>query len=219
MRNLFIVRHGETELNGKGIIQCQSDTYSLNQNGREDAKYLANIIQNYDIDIIISSPLKRAVATACIIASKIQKPIILINDLQEMCGGNVNSMKITEFEAMKFNPPLIFKGAVSGTDILVSDGKTIRSSMLLNDLEYQNFSYPNGETKAIVKNRFENAIKNFANKNKNYKNILIVSHGLTIKSFIAGIDELSDFKMMHHRDILHFSLDNDIFSFIDYQKA
>lgn len=219
MVNLFIVRHGETELNGKGIIQCQADTYSINNNGRNDARYLGELFSSFpDIDIIISSPLKRAVATASIIASFIHKSIVIIDDLQEMAGGNANSMTVSEFEAMQFNPPLIFKGAVSNNDFFVKDGKTIRSSLMLNDLEYQNFSYPNGESKASVKNRFQNSIINFVSKYPLYKNIIVVSHGFTIKSFIAGIPDLHDFKMMNHRDILHFSLSNNIFSFIDYKK-
>ena len=68
MKKLFIVRHGETELNGRGIIQCQVDTYSINENGKADANYVGQNLPK-DIDIIISSPLKRAVATASIIST------------------------------------------------------------------------------------------------------------------------------------------------------
>ncbi len=212
---LFIVRHGETELNGRGIIQCQVDTYSINKNGVKDANYLGQNLPK-DVDIIVSSPLKRTVATASIISSYTNTSIVLIDGLEEMFGGNINQMTVSQFEAMKFNPPLLYKGFISGKDFIVGEGKTIRDCMFSNNLEYQNFGYPNGETKNDAKIRFEKALINFANKNPQYKKIIVVSHGFTIKSFIAGIPELNDFQMMHHRDILEFELSNNKFIFKNY---
>ena len=217
MKKIFIVRHGETELNGRGIIQCQVDTYSINENGKADANYVGQNLPK-DIDIIISSPLKRAVATAAIISTYNNAFIVLVNGLEEMYGGNINTMTVDEFGAMKFNPPLIYKGFVSGKDFVVSEGQTIRDCMFSNDLEYQNFSYPDGESKAQAKERFENAVLNFVNKYPQYKKILVVSHGFTIKSFVAGIPELSDFKMLRHREILEFNLEDNKFIFEDYKK-
>ncbi|MBD5397942.1 histidine phosphatase family protein [bacterium] len=217
MVKLFIVRHGETELNGRGIIQCQVDTYSINENGKTDAHYVGQNLPK-DIEIIISSPLKRAVATASIISTYNNAPIMLVDGLEEMYGGNINTMTISEFGAMKFNPPLIYKGYVSGKDFVVGEGQTIRDCMFLNDLEYQNFSYPDGESKAQAKARFEKAILDFVKKYPQYEKIIVVSHGFTIKSFVAGIPELSDFKMMRHREILEFNLENNKFIFENYKK-
>ena len=157
MVKLFIARHGETELNGRGIIQCQVDTYSINENGKADAHYVGQNLPK-DIDIIISSPLKRAVATAAIISTYNNAFIVLVNGLEEMYGGNINTMTIDEFNAMKFNPPLTYKGYVSGKDFVVGEGQTIRDCMFLNDLECQDFSYPEGGSKAQARERFENAI-------------------------------------------------------------
>lgn len=217
MTKLYIVRHGETELNGRGIIQCQVDTYSINENGKSDAHYIGQNLSK-DIDIIISSPLKRAVATSSIISTYCNASIMLVEGLEEMYGGNINTMTVDEFGAMKFNPPLIYKGYVSGKDFVVSEGQTIRNCMFLNDLEYQNFSYPDGESKAQAKARFEKAILRFVKQYPQYKKILVVSHGLTIKSFISGIPELSDFKIMRHRDILEFNLENNKFVFENYKR-
>ena len=217
MVKLYIVRHGETELNGRGIIQCQVDNYSINENGKKDAHYVGENLPK-DIDIIISSPLKRAVATSSIISTYNNASIMVIDGLEEMYGGNINTMTVEEFSAMKFNPPLVYKGFVSGQDFIVSEGQTIRDCMFLNDLEYQNFSYPDGESKAKAKERFSNAILNFVKKYPQYKKIIVVSHGFTIKSFVAGISELSDFKMMRHRDILEFNLENNKFIFENYKR-
>ena len=63
---IYVVRHGQTNWNVKGKIQGKSDI-ELNEKGIEQAKELKELIKNYDINLIISSPLKRAKQTAEII--------------------------------------------------------------------------------------------------------------------------------------------------------
>ena len=60
---LLLTRHGQTDWNVQGKAQGRTDT-ELNSTGIEQAKRLAEKIKNYNIDIIISSPLKRARKTA-----------------------------------------------------------------------------------------------------------------------------------------------------------
>lgn len=64
---LYVVRHGETLNNVKGLVQGQNDS-PLTEKGIEDAYKLKEEIKNLNIDVVISSPLKRAVDTAKIIA-------------------------------------------------------------------------------------------------------------------------------------------------------
>ena len=63
---LYVVRHGETEKNKYGLIQGQTEC-DLSKNGIEKAKELIPIVRNLKIDVVISSPLKRAYDTASII--------------------------------------------------------------------------------------------------------------------------------------------------------
>ncbi len=63
---IYVVRHGETEDNVKGLVQGQNDS-PLTLKGIKEAEKLKNLIKNKNIDIVISSPLKRAYETAKIL--------------------------------------------------------------------------------------------------------------------------------------------------------
>lgn len=60
---LYIVRHGQTDYNLKGLLQGVSDI-NLNEEGIRQAKKLGEEFKDKNIDLIISSPLKRAIETA-----------------------------------------------------------------------------------------------------------------------------------------------------------
>ena len=63
---LLVVRHGRTDWNNLGKIQGIVDT-NINEEGIKQAEALAEKLKNEKIDLIISSPLKRALQTASII--------------------------------------------------------------------------------------------------------------------------------------------------------
>lgn len=85
-KSFYFVRHGETDWNKTQKIMGRSDI-PLNENGILQAQAVAEKIQALPIDIIISSPLKRARATAEIIGNKIHRAIAIENNLQECCWG------------------------------------------------------------------------------------------------------------------------------------
>lgn len=62
----YIIRHGETALNAKGIMQGRLDE-PLDKNGRELAVLTGKAMKHIRFDRCISSPLKRAKETAEII--------------------------------------------------------------------------------------------------------------------------------------------------------
>lgn len=61
--NIYLVRHGQTEANVNKLFNGRNEG-NLTQFGIEQAKSLLDIIKNLNIDIIFSSPLKRAIQTA-----------------------------------------------------------------------------------------------------------------------------------------------------------
>jgi len=85
-KSFYFVRHGETDWNKEQKVMGQADI-PLNENGILQAQAVAEKIQVLPIDIIISSPLKRAWSTAEIIGNKIHQPITIENNLQECCWG------------------------------------------------------------------------------------------------------------------------------------
>lgn len=66
---LYVARHGQTVWNAQNRV-CGYTDIDLTEKGIEQAQDLAQIVQQYNIDVIISSPLKRAVTTSKIIAEK-----------------------------------------------------------------------------------------------------------------------------------------------------
>ena len=70
---IYFVRHGESEANVKNVFSGQKDDSVLTEKGREQARQTAEEIkkEGLKIDKIISSPLKRTLETAEIIAKAI----------------------------------------------------------------------------------------------------------------------------------------------------
>ncbi len=69
---LAMVRHGQTYYNANGIVQGRVNI-PLNETGRKQSLELANIFINQEkqFDLIVSSPLSRALETAYIISKKL----------------------------------------------------------------------------------------------------------------------------------------------------
>ncbi|MHC9544574.1 MAG: histidine phosphatase family protein [Vulcanimicrobiota bacterium] len=76
MMTLCIVRHGETDWNRLGRFQGREDI-ELNENGRAQASLIAEYLSGFQWDVIITSPLKRAYATAEIIGKKLDITAII----------------------------------------------------------------------------------------------------------------------------------------------
>ncbi|MEE3311642.1 MAG: histidine phosphatase family protein, partial [Acutalibacteraceae bacterium] len=83
---IYIVRHGQTQLNRKSVLQGRSD-HPLNDVGREQAKSVGDAFRDAGIvfDKVYSSPLGRAVETAELIAG--DAPIEVEEALIEMDYG------------------------------------------------------------------------------------------------------------------------------------
>ena len=66
-KRLYIVRHGETEYNARGICQGQKLNIGLTEDGRRQAKAAAAKLENSNAGALYTSPLRRAYETAQII--------------------------------------------------------------------------------------------------------------------------------------------------------
>lgn len=87
---LFVVRHGETFENIGKVMQGNMDTV-LNEEGKKQAASLIEIVKNSNIDLIISSPLKRAFETAQIISN---------NNIEIITDDRLKSRNHGEFQGM-----------------------------------------------------------------------------------------------------------------------
>ncbi|QQS18839.1 histidine phosphatase family protein [Candidatus Saccharibacteria bacterium] len=82
MKQLYFIRHGQSELNKRKILAGHTDT-PLTAKGREQAKAAGKGAHGLAIDCIVSSPLSRAHETAQILAREIGFPpdTIILNRL------------------------------------------------------------------------------------------------------------------------------------------
>jgi alpha-ribazole phosphatase len=61
---LILVRHGRTPANAAGLLQGRLDQ-DLDDHGRQQASAVADLVRRqYEIDVVVSSPLRRAQQTA-----------------------------------------------------------------------------------------------------------------------------------------------------------
>ena len=92
---LILVRHGETHWNEAGRVQGGDSDIELNDTGLEQARKLAAFLKNEPIVAIVASPLRRAVATAEIIASQHQLPVGIEQGLKELKVGDLEGISIS----------------------------------------------------------------------------------------------------------------------------
>ena len=124
---IYIVRHGETNGNQKGILQGWTDE-PLNEKGRELAVITAKALSDIRFDFAFSSPLSRALETGQIVLkhNNQNKPQLVLDDrLREMNFGEWEGLGITpenfSIPSSSFNDfyinPFHFQNAPSGESI------------------------------------------------------------------------------------------------------
>ena len=98
MTTLILVRHGQSLANLKKIYAGHTD-YDLSPLGHKQTEKTAEyILENYKIDKIYSSDLKRAYNTAKKVADKICMEIITDENLREIYAGEWENVPFDELE-------------------------------------------------------------------------------------------------------------------------
>ena len=147
---LFVVRHGETDLNVSELA-CGVSEAKLTEKGRMQAQALANRLQEdkakNNITTIYVSPLKRARDTAAYIEQALQLTAIPDARLKEIDFG--------DFEGRLWNTPEILY---------------IHKNPFL--------TFPKGESFAKVAHRAYSIIEDIKHKHTGNGNILFVCHGV-----------------------------------------
>lgn len=71
---LFVARHGQTVWNAQNRV-CGVTDVKLTEKGIDQARELADAVRNHNIDMVIVSPLERAMETGKIVADKNSIPL------------------------------------------------------------------------------------------------------------------------------------------------
>ena len=168
---IYIVRHGETVLNAKGVMQGWLDE-PLNKNGLDLAAITGKAMKGIHFDCCISSPLNRAGKTAEIILRESGNDIPLCIDdrIIEINFGDMEGKRISEMgeEGYKFfMDPFHFAG------------------------------FPNGETIQDVCTRTQEFLKELIARDDG-KTYLISTHGCAMRGMVNYLlDEPADFWRGH----------------------
>ena len=198
---IYLTRHGETEWNIEKRLQGRGDS-PLTENGIQRAKELRDRIKNIDIDVIYSSPIKRALNTANILRGNKNIDIVTDDRLMEMCFGDYEGKKIDIIQ--KENPNWDIKLIMQGNVEICA---------------------PNGENLKEVRERISKLMNKIIAENIG-KSILIVTHGITLKALMyyfkdedvnsevmgqatltkINIDEKNNFYIEFKNDDSHFSI-------------
>jgi len=99
--DILVARHGQTEWNLLKKVQGKADI-DLNETGKNQAFLTAKNLEHEKIDLIISSPLKRALHTAQIINRERNIPIIIDERIAERNFGEFEGKSTSDFNYEEF---------------------------------------------------------------------------------------------------------------------
>jgi len=91
MTTIMLIRHGDTDWNVEEIFRGRADV-ELNETGIKQAQLLARYLERMPIEAVYSSPLKRALKTAEIIASSHNVDVIPSQELIDFDYGEWQGM-------------------------------------------------------------------------------------------------------------------------------
>ncbi|RME17658.1 MAG: histidine phosphatase family protein [Bdellovibrio sp.] len=166
MKNLLIFRHGQTDWNVLKRFQGHSNI-PLNETGRKQAEALRDFLDNYPVDVVLSSDLSRAIETATIALGHRKVPFVKTDCLREAHLGETEGM---------FNK-----------DIIEKYGKDFWDRW--HAPEDLDFSWPGGETKRENLNRVRSFIEEFVSQHPG-QHFAISTHSGTLKRLCLHAEPL-----------------------------
>ena len=97
MTTILLARHGETDWNREGRFQGWADP-PLNRTGLDQAVELSVRVMAEDLTAVYSSPLRRALETAEVVAASHGLEPVTVNGLREVDVGSWSGLTRTEIE-------------------------------------------------------------------------------------------------------------------------
>ena len=96
MTTIFVfVRHGENDLIRSRVAGRQSGVH-LNERGRKQAQKIADALSRFPIDAIYSGPLERACETATPLCERLDLPLQVAEEFNEIDFGNWTNVSFAE---------------------------------------------------------------------------------------------------------------------------
>lgn len=181
---LYIIRHGETNLNLAGKLQGWVDE-PLNESGRELAAITGEALADVPFDLLITSPLSRARETGLLVAKASEKkqgrqiPVIEDDRLKEINWG---SWDLCGINPSNYSVPISIQ----------------EYQKLINDTYHFTFPEDGENVWDVIKRTGEFYQDLIHNPEYQDKTILISTHGFAMRSLLNPVyDDASDFWRGH----------------------
>ena len=163
MTTLLLARHGETDWNRDHRFQGHADP-PLNEDGRRQAREFAEQIAGERIAAIYSSPLRRALETAEIVAERLGLDVTPVDALREIDVGEWQGLTRSEVEERYPEAFARWIGFGQG--------------------------WQRGETYEQMGKRVRDALREFAARHAG-EIVLVVTHGGPIRAALAAAEGIS----------------------------
>jgi probable phosphoglycerate mutase len=188
--NLYIIRHGESTWNKENKIQGHSNP-CLSKTGLLQARFLAKRFADIKVDRLYSSPLLRSYQTARAVSSALKLKIIKKEGLKEIGLGEWESKTPDEIDRLYDNKYLKWL-KVGPTKVRI----------------------PGAEGISIFRKRIDRAFADIIRENSGRDNIVVVTHGGVIASFLARLIR-ADFDRL----ILKLHLPNTCVTLVSFEEG
>ncbi|WP_119067586.1 histidine phosphatase family protein [Rubrobacter indicoceani] len=174
MREIILIRHGQSTANAEGVWQGQLD-YPLSKLGREQARYAGEALRGVAVHSFYASPLVRAFETAQIVARSCgyEGAVVPVAELTERGGGLFEGNTWPERE--REMPDIVARFREAS--------------------EEEGWSIIGAETDPEILARFAPAIHEILSRLTTGERTVIVSHGGVMRAYlrdIFGPDVLAD---------------------------
>ena len=216
VKHFYFIRHGSTIYNQERRIQGQCDKSSLSgikdlplsDLGTAEANRAAKALtdRSINLDLILSSPLKRAKQTGEIIAQALNLDLEIDAGLKEMFfGAKYEGMKLEEFKKLIFAPPHQV-ASKANESLIMHSGTDVRELHKKVEPEYDLVCHPGGETKAEVRERAMKTLVSLI-ADSSAGSILIPTHNALLRFVLSPIDSTQAQIKVANGEIVHVSVD------------
>ena len=167
MKTFYIFRHGQSTYNLSGRTQGQTNDSVLTPLGEEQALEVGKKLQDKGVEVIISSPLTRAMQTAQLANESLNVPIRQDDRFSEVNVGEIEGLHYTVIQE-KYGEKY----------------REWRSS----DRAYENMRFDGGESKKEVRTRVLDGLKDYADHSP-YTRIAVSSHGIMLTQLLIAFEQ------------------------------
>ncbi len=187
LKNFYIFRNGQSSHNLAGRLQGQSNNSVLTDTGISQAISTADFLKDKQIDVIMSSPQRRAKQTGSIVAKRLKTPIYYDSRLIEANIGRFDGALINKL-SQKHRQTLFHWHS--------EDSETAR--------------FEHGESKQELRSRLIAALKQYADSP--CRNIAISSHNFSILEILQSLHIQKD--NILNGEIIHLQYDGSQWNYI-----